>query len=626
MKRYLHCFLVFWIVLMAAPVGANTWTQLEIPEAKPVEKSAFVKMVESELPRNAEKLMAFPQILRMEIIGGTGTGRISETVFLFKNIPDFAMARAESDLKPNRDSIAFSSFKACTWDANAEVHTCKGAGIANTGAVDVLPVVSQRHVLLVSRARQSGRARTVLWLGYHSAASIYFLPYADMGFPKLGTDTINVTSYRIGADKGPELPPDPMEKPTPVRPPELQPDPHPPVSVESRLPGAEPDGKGLALPQPEKPAPLPQPETEADWRGYTVFSAPVQSRPIADVWKQDRLERLQKDPSLLGYHWVRVQVKGHDLNPAKSVRLALPAAPALTYVYAWSESPKEFHSFLGDLSECLKRGAKGCPLKVDGTRWYDLSTLITTNRIAAQSLARQAGNGQMILWMAFSVPVTKLGHTLSASGTRISAVSWEARGGERTVTPMNEPGVPSLEGLPEDGPMRLMLRPRKVNSHEMARYLNSMGIVPQDSGLLSYPYVLRIALKPGSDARHALEITLPFDPLIVLGRSVSATGATARNARIGMVQMGRPSTCRIKGDQMHCPMHFHGIGWRDLSGGFQKTKTRLIFSANSRSEVREMVYFLAFDKLPTQLQVEEYPTTNQPPVVTTSLYQIQFVR
>jgi len=599
----------------AAPAHGNdkSWKLLEIPAAKKVEKGNLSKIIEMELPGHAARVLAYPQILRIEITGGNGPAKISETVFLFKNLPDLSMIKADSDLKTSRDTVTFSSFKACTWDADNEVHDCKGAGVANAGTIDVMPVVSQKHVLLVSRAKTAGRAKTVLWLAYSSAASVYYLPYANMGFSKLGTDSITVTSYMPTTASVPVLPPDPMDIDAPV----------------------EPDAKSVT-PQPTPVTPevkptvpttaLPEPETPANWKGYSVFNATTLAKTLPEVWGQDRLTKLTTDASLRSYHWVRIQVKGVDLNPAKSLKLALPVAPAMAYVYSWTDAPKEARSFLGDLGECQKRGAKGCPIRVDGTRWYDLTGLINTTRFVAQSSPTKPGNGQMILWLAFSVPVKQFGHNQVAQG-KISAVAWPAvANAGPPVQPLSETAPPAADGLPQDGPMRLTLTAKTVTYPAASNYLRSVGIVPQDSGLLTYRYMLRISLKPASNARQALELTLPAQPALILGRSQSATGTTAENARIGVVQMGKPGACRIKGDQMHCPMHFHGLGWRDLSGGFQKGKTRIIFAANSKSEVQEMVFFLAFEQAPTFVQVEEYPSSVNAPVITTSLYQIQQFR
>ncbi len=608
-------FLSAWMI---APAHAQdkTWKPLTIPEAKKVEKGNLAKIIEMELPGYGARILAYPQILRIEFNGGTGPAKISETVLLFKNLPELAMIKAESDLKPSRDAVAFSSFKSCTWDTEAEVHDCKGAGIANAGAVDVLPVVTQKHVLLVSRAKTTGRAKTVLWLAYSSAASIYSLPYANMGFAKLGTDTITVTSYVPTTASVPVLPPDPMDQPVPNE----------PESKIAPAPETPTPTPVTPTPAPTAPAPLPAPETAANWTGYQVLATTTLAKPLADVWAQDRLTKLVSDTSLLSYHWVRIQVKGVDLNVAKSLKLALPVAPAMAYVFSWTDAPKDFRSFLGDLSVCQKRGTKGCPIRVDGTRWYDLTGLVSTTRFVAQSAPNKAGQGQLILWMAFPVPVTQVGHNQAAGG-KITAVAWKAvAGAGAPVRPLSETAPPAVDGLPQDGPLKLPLTPRAVTYPAASNYLRQLGIVPQDSGLLTYPYLLRVSLKPASNVRQALELTLPAQPALILGRSQSLTGTTAENARIGMVQMGKPGACRIKGSQMHCPMHFHGLGWRDLSGGFQKGKTRIIFAANSKAEVQEMVFFLAFERAPAFVQVEEYPSSENAPVITTSLYQVQQFR
>ncbi len=618
--RTLFIFL-FLSAFIAAPAHGQdkSWIPLTIPEAKKVEKGNLSKIIEMELPGYGARIMAHPQILRVEITGGTGPAKISETVLLFKNLPELALLKAESDLKPSRDAVSFSSFKACTWDAEAEVHECKGAGVANAGAVDVMPVVTSKHVLLISRAKATGKAKTVLWLAYASGASVFYLPYANMGFPKLGTDTISVTSYVPTTASVPVLPPDPMDLPMPV-------EPEAKVTPGPVTPGPVTPGPVTPSPGPVAPAPLPAPESPADWKGYQVITTTSLAKPVSDVWTQDRLTKLAADTSLLSYHWVRVQVKGVDQNTARSLKLALPVAPALAYVFAWTDAPKDFRSFLGDLSVCQKRGAKGCPIRVDGTRWYDLTGMVSTTRLVVQSTPDKPGNGQMILWLAFPVPVSQLGHNQVAQG-RITAVAWKAQAGASApVRPLSETAPPAVDGLPQDGPMRLTLTPRKVTYPAASNYLRQLGIVPQDSGLLTYPYVLRVSLKPGSNARQALELTLPAQPALILGRSQSLTGASSEDARIGMVQMGKPGACRIKGAQMHCPMHFHGLGWRDLSGGFQKGKTRVIFAANAKAEVQEMVFFLAFERAPATLQVEEYPSSENAPVVTTSLYQIQQFR
>ena len=129
---------------------------------------------------------------------------------------------------------------------------------------------------------------------------------------------------------------------------------------------------------------LPPQETPADWKGFSVLALRTLKMPLADVWKQDRLGNLVSDPQLLQYHWVRIQVKGVDLNTSKSLRLALPAAPAMAYVFAWTDKLDEKRFYLGDLSQCLQNAGKGCPIRVDGKKWYDLSGRITTTRFVAE--------------------------------------------------------------------------------------------------------------------------------------------------------------------------------------------------------------------------------------------------
>lgn len=624
MKRISVFSPLLLMLFFSFPAHGQTWKNLEIPEAKPMEKNALAKMMDAEIPGLSGRLLAHPTILRIEVTGGTGIQKISETVFLFKNVPALAWLKADSDLKGSRETITFSPFKSCTWDESAQLHDCKGAGVANTGAVDVLNVVTQKHVLLVSRAKTAGRAKTILWLGYDSGASIYYLPYASMGFDKLGTDTVQVTAYVPTAANVPMLPPDPME--SAAEPPAAAGG-TPPVASGTPPNAANPETPPQPTTPPgETPAPpvgkpaLPPMETPADWKGYAVLPLRTLKMQLADVWKRDRLGNLVSDAQLLQYHWVRVQVKGVDLNPAKSLRLAFPAAPALAYVFAWTDKLDEKRFYLGDLSQCIQQAGKGCPIRVDGKKWYDLSGRIATTRFVAQSTPAAAGESQMILWLAFSSPVREIGY-IHAAGGSISAAGWNAAPGAAPETPMT-PSAPPVEGLPQDGPMQLKLTPKIVSYPAASSYLRTQGLVPQDSGLLAYPYLVRIHIKPSSPQARALEIRLPSNPAVVLGRSESLTP----NTGYSLVQMGAPSKCRIRGHQMHCPMHFHGLGWRDLSSGFVQGKTRMVLSAGAASQAREITLLLAFEQKPDFVQVEEYPSDEPATTITSALYRIQQFR
>lgn len=599
---------------------AQTWQTLEIPEAKPMEKNALTKMIETEMPGLSGRILTHPTLVRIEVTGGTGVQKISETVFLFKNIPTLAWLKAESDLKGSRETITFAPFKSCTWEESSQVHDCKGAGVANTGPVDVLNVVSQKHALLVSRAKTAGRTKTILWLAYDSSASIYYLPYASMGFDKLGTDTIHVTSYVPTAANVPMLPPDPMDIAPKPSTPESQPTPTDTPDVQPRETPSSTEPSPLPHPSTENKQ-LPPPETAANWKGFAVLQPRTIKMSLPDVWRQDRLTHLVSDAQLRQYHWVRIHVKGVDLNTAKSLRLALPSTPAMAYVFAWTDKLDEKRFYLGDLSQCLHNAGKGCPIRVDGKKWYDLSGRITTTRFVAQATPNTAGSSQMILWLAFSAPVKEIGYIHTTSGV-ISAVAWSATTESTTTeTPLTS-AAPSVEGLPQDGPMQFKLIPKTVAVPTVASYLRSVGLVPQDSGLLAYPYLVRIQIKPSSSQARAMEIRLPSNPVVVLGNS----GPLTSNAGYSMVQMGQPSKCRIHGHQMHCPMHFHGLGWRDLSGGFVQGKTRLILSANAPMHVREVTLLMAFEQKPNFVQVVEYPNDDPPTKITTALYHIQQFR
>mgnify|MGYP005842354215 CR=1 FL=1 len=618
MKKLFIFFVWLLVFSFSFFAQAQTWQNLEIPEAKPMEKNALAKMIETEMPGLSGRILTHPTLVRIEVTGGTGVQKISETVFLFKNIPALAWLKAESDLKGSRETITFAPFKSCTWEESSQVHDCKGAGVANTGPVDVLNVVSQKHALLVSRAKTAGRAKTILWLAYDSGASIYYLPYSSMGFDKLGTDTVQVTSYVPTAANVPMLPPDPIDIASNPTTPESQPPPSNPPDVQptETLSSTEPS----PMPPSTDNKQLPPQETAANWKGFSVLQPRTIKMSLLDVWRQDRLGHLVSDAQLRQYHWVRIHVKGVDLNTAKSLRLALPAPPAMAYVFAWTDKLDEKRFYLGDLSQCLQNAGKGCPIRVDGKKWYDLSGRITTTRFVAQATPNTAGSAQMILWLAFSAPVKEIGYIHTKNGA-ISAVAWSAAADTATETPLAS-AASSVNGLPQDGPMQLKLIPKTVAYPKVSSYLRSVGLVPQDSGLLAYPYLVRIHIKPSSLQARAMEIRLPSNPAVVLGTSIPLTS----NAGYSMVQIGQPSKCRIRGHQMHCPMHFHGLGWRDLSGGFVQGKTRLILSANASTHVQDITLLMAFEQKPNFVQVVEYPTDDPPTKMTTALYHIQQFR
>ncbi|MGM0597260.1 MAG: hypothetical protein ACQES9_09495 [Myxococcota bacterium] len=597
MKK-LSIFLPLIIVgLFTQTVSANKWKQLKTTPEK-MEKSDLGKKIKKDLGNDYKKLLKSKFVLRLVILGGGGPNKLSESVFFLKKQPARAYASAKSNLR-KRSAVTLSGYNNCKWDGDKKHHFCPKAGIAKVGSIDVTDVFKNKRVLLVSRSRTKYKAKTVIWLGSDTdLPPTYYLQFNQKQF---GLDHISAQMYQVLPDKKPELPPNPEDLKNPIENKSKKSTEKPEKDVET-----EPE-KNHDKNSKSKPKEV----VTSDEKDETREFSPVQTKKsepgfksinaksfgnLKGWFKKDYLQRLVNKRNK-EYYWMRISISDLDSQDYGTFQAKFPARPQKIFVYAWTDRRGEELTTMG--FECRGSSLEGCPYKLDGERWYNLSGMIKARKFKLRSFPEKEKAGKAIIWLGFMKSVKQFKYKYKGK-LKIKAVVPRTAVRFHNRKPKFPPKDPE-ESTKKRSDRRSGLRggrkirkivPRLVKATRslLSKKLRQTGVEPSRSGLLKYRHVYKIVVNTSLAQNASFGMKLPAQPGIVLAKSFGR-GNTRK-----MVQLGNPYSC--KGVKW-CPYHIHSLNWSLLNSTFKNQKTRVLIK-NNRKQVKKLVYWIGFKKKPSQ--------------------------
>jgi len=578
-------FLIFTFATPVASAQSDKWEKLKVQNTE-ITRSVALQKVKKDMKRRPTAFLKASYLMRIEVIGGGGPNKVSETVFYFKQDATAAFASAVSDLK-KRSAVMVSAYNDCPWKGSLKRHHCPGAGISGEGAVDIGSLQKKKTVLVISRSRRGYKARTVIWVSFDKPVlPVFHLTFQNKHF---GLDNVDTVLYTVKPDKTPDLPPVPvLEKPD---------GPEKPVEKPVEKPSEKPAVKAVEKPV-EKPVEKAQITSPT---GSGRFSMQPLTGNLADLFRADHLGSLYAAGDTDKLKWVRVQVSGVDYQEGVPFTIHLPATPSKVYVFAWTDDRERYLTSLGDADKCSAKGLKGCPYKVNGTRWYDFSGIITTQKVELRSFPRKARRGRFIAWFGMSTDKGPLSYVSPSFKGKAFAFRYGVK-----ASVVSAPTSVTSVAKGTKGVVRVTSKPFQVTSRQLSSILSRDGIKPVDSGLVGYRYVLRVAVVPGTDSIQGVIFKLGVKPQVVLGRSLHDRRAQGNLG--AMAQIGTLKDCRGSGRKSWCPYHFHKMGWKDLSAGFGFGKSKLMLKQSRQGTVKRVIFWMAFSRKPhAQFPVKLFP-------------------
>jgi hypothetical protein len=413
-KQMAMTLLVLLFVSTSAWGAKSKWKPLKVVN-KNIEKSVISAIIKKEVKLQGKPLLSHKYLVRIEILGGGGPNKMSETVFHFRKAAKFMVVTSTSDLS-KRSAVTFSNYKDCKLNAGKKRHYCPGAGIAGEGAFDMTSKMKKKNILIVSRSRRGYKAKTIIWLAYDNPEKKIF--YYQFTMKQFGLDALKTTYFSVNPDISPELPPDPIDGIEPG----VSVNPRPVSPVKPVNPSAKPVNPSVKPVNPSvkpvypgvKPVkPMVKPVRPVVKRKYPKGFFPLKLLPFSNtlsaIFKKDYISRLFFRRKTEYLNWVRIQVSRIDYREDRGgFKMLFARKPVKLYIYAWTDKRNIALTSVGNLSSCSKKGINGCPYRIDGRVWYDFSRYIKGKSVVVRSFPRSVRRGSFILWAAFKKPVSKI--------------------------------------------------------------------------------------------------------------------------------------------------------------------------------------------------------------------------
>jgi hypothetical protein len=550
-------------LLISSPANAKkakmSWQIVNVSSNLSIEQSSIKSLLKKEMKTQYSKLLNFKYLIRIEIKGGFGKKRVGETVFFLKQVPDYAVVKGKSDL-PYTSSIMVSQFKTCKWNKKYGRHHCPNAGISKQGSVNITKLVQKKHILVISRSRRKGKSKTIFWFAYNeNIKPIYYLAYGiDRG---LGKDVLSGKIYILKPDALPTLPPLPDDIKTKL----------PVVKVKTPVVKVKPPVVKTPVVKVKTPVIKP-PGISRKFKQINTFQ---ETKNLKSMLKKDYLGKVYSPNDNL--HWVRVQVKGLDSKDGVDFTLSTKQTVQKFYIFAWTDKVNKFLTSIGDADKCSGKSLKGCPYKLNG-KWYNMTGLIKSDKINIRSFPNKSRMGQFIIWMAFKNPSKTISYKSPGLKSTVLASTWKP--GTKSSVVVNK--------------FKTKFKPKvySITIKRLTKYIKKDNLVANESGLLGYNYVMRVAIIP-NDKSHQFSLLIPGRPNLVLGKSFT----TLKNRKVSSkVQLGKELKCKSS----WCPLHFNGLGWRDLTSGFGYRNSKMIIKQKQKGEVKKIIYWMGFNRKPTR--------------------------
>ncbi len=375
--------------------------------------------------------------------------------------------------------------------------------------------------------------------------------------------------------------------------------------------------------------------------GLALFSSPALGAPAwkklygkhGNVSRKGLVRQMKRDgvrtPAKLLKHryLLRMEIRNAGGGSAKhsEVVVRFRSRPARVHAKAWSPGGRQRTAAqLGTWSKCkTKRNGVGrsCPLKYNGRGFRDVTAMFTDRNMLFVHDPKRKGSGNTILWFSSERSQKYLWYYV------VPKTAWPSYGSPRVrvkkylvpkaAPPARLPGTPPDPGNPVlrprpnpplNPPVKVRRRPvnrwstvtdlhRALSKAQLRRRMRADG-VKSPGYLLAHRYLLRVALTKaggGSKSRAELLLRLKSRPKKALGKAWGDR-REMRRAQIGANGRCRTLSRRQGGPEgRRCPVHFNGLGWRNLISAFTSKNMRIITDPNNPGQ-GNVVLWLAFNE------------------------------
>jgi len=364
------------------------------------------------------------------------------------------------------------------------------------------------------------------------------------------------------------------------------------------------------------------------WKKLYGLHAKSSRKGLVRQMKRDGVRepaKLLKHPYLL-----RLEIRNAGGGSAKhsEVVVRFRSLPARVYSKASSPGGRERTAAqLGAWTECkTKRNAVGrsCPLSYNGRGFRDVTSYFTHRNMLFVHDPKRKAAGNTIVWFASARSQKYLWFYV------VPKTAWPSFGSPRVrvkkflvpeaAPPAQLPGTPPDPGLPvvkprpnppTTPPVKVLprIQPKPVSQWTVAsdlhQALSKVQItsrmrqdgVANPAYLLSHRFLRRVALTRaggGSRSRTELILRLNSRPQKALGKAWSDRKEMRR------AQIGADGRCRSLPREQggpegrRCPVHFNGLGWRNLISAFSSRTVRIVADPNNPQR-GNVVLWLAFN-------------------------------
>jgi len=260
--------------------------------------------------------------------------------------------------------------------------------------------------------------------------------------------------------------------------------------------------------------------------------------------------------------------------------------------------PRHQNPYWGGGGEAAGGTSYNCPVHYNGLGWRNLIGAFTDRRVMLVTAPTAARGGNQLLWLGFDAAEDGLGY-VAPSGDALGQVTAEkfVVGGGRDL-PGWDGGAGS--GPPAAAPPKRSPAPPAAAADDTLRgthvqqsratlqqAIQRDGFTNPDY-LLAHRYLVRLEVSAEGQSAETV-LRLGAAPRRAVGQGVAPSGN--RSA----VQAGVLARCRPASGQGQCPLHYAGLGFRDLGSGLADPAifVRLIPGAADRTA--STVLWLAFD-------------------------------
>lgn len=367
--------------------------------------------------------------------------------------------------------------------------------------------------------------------------------------------------------------------------------------------------------------------------GWQSIGDPPESISMQEVRRLMTADGLKNHGELLKYPYlVRLAITdtGGGTSNHSEVAVRFRWIPKKAFARAWCDRKERNRAQLGGYGDCkipeaegpVKPVGRACPVKYNARGFIDVTKAFTDRNMVFIHDPARSNRGNTILWAASDKLQTNMWYYVfeglgdvrfgfgSINMRQFHVEEKEEPSGDPAPLQISPEKIPPTDEPPEEKPTVAEVRPephrRQIHDEEhksvsrsvLAERMRSDG-VPNPEHLLRYPYLVRLLIdKTGGGSSTYSEVLVEFSslPKRALGK------AWADRNEVSRAQMGAQGDCRKRSDAQNamrrthlCPIHFNGLGWRNLQQAF--TSKTILFTNNPNNPNRGgTLVWAAFDK------------------------------